>query len=146
MKNYERPIVMINEDLAEGVYAYSGYCDGDCYTIKVAGHQLPEGQRLTHKFQFDADHIADTTDGHCGSGQILVITFTKAVKYVNSNGTLLSGDGTETLAISYAYTQNAKDEIGLGDLEVTVLGNESDTDLDVAEGKMVLLCNHIKNW
>lgn len=29
MKNYEKPIVMINEDMAEGVYAASG---GDCWT------------------------------------------------------------------------------------------------------------------
>ena len=29
MKNYERPVVLLNEELAEGVYAGSG----DCYTF-----------------------------------------------------------------------------------------------------------------
>ena len=47
MKNYEKPVVMINEELAEGVYAASGvtYYD-DCYTvtIKEIKQELQDGR------------------------------------------------------------------------------------------------------
>lgn len=142
MKKYEKPIVMINDDLAEGVYAApSGYCDDDCYRVEIEGHQVPEGSRLTHKFQLKCYHLASETDGHCGSGQMLIVKFDKPVNYVSSKGTLYAGDGTNELMISYAYTQNAKDEVGLGDIEVSVADNGS---LNIESA--IFTCNHIKNW
>ena len=127
MKKYEKPIVMINEDLAEGVYAASG-----CYSIGIAGHQAPEVGRLTHKFQFDADHIST----HMGSAQLLIVTFDRDVTFVGSGGTYVSGTGTNEITISYAYTQNPTDDIGLGDLEVSVADNG-----DLSITKLQLLCN-----
>ncbi len=138
MKKYEKPVVMINEELAEGVYAASG-----CYEVRIAGHQVPEESRKTHKFQFDGSHLAYLSDGHCGSGQVLVVQFDKPVDYVKSSGAYLSGTGTETIRISYEYTQNAQDNIGLGDLEVVSTIAWTD-DLEIVA--LALECNRIKNW
>ena len=38
MKKYEKPVVMINEELAEGVYAASG---ATCYLVNSFGCQNP---------------------------------------------------------------------------------------------------------
>ncbi len=141
MKKYEKPVVLVNEDLAEGVYAASG---SECYKVVITGHQYPEGERLNHIFQFDGEHMADQMDGHGGSAQVLVVTFDKPVNYVSSSGAYQSGDGTTEIRVSYGYTQNPKDKIGLGDLVVTVVGNAADTALEVTS--LALECNHIMNW
>lgn len=139
MKRYEKPVVMINEELAEGVYAASGYCDGDCYNVWITSCQTPVPARNTYKYQFDGKHIANETDGHSGSGQVLTVVFNKNVTYVSCSGTYLSGSGTNTIEIKYGYTQNPSDNIGLGDLEVT-----AEDGLEVES--LVLGCNHIKTW
>ncbi len=129
MRNYEKPIVLRNDELAEGVYLASG----DCYTVSYRIHQKPETGRGDFRIQFDAVHAA--ADGHHSGEQVLVITFNQAVTYVSSNGTLESGDGTSTLRIDYSYHNNASDNIGLGDLVVTA-------DAGLAVTGALLECNH----
>ena len=129
MKNYEKPIVLRNDELAEGIYLASG----DCYTVSYRIHQKPETGRGDYRIQFDAVHAAG--DGHHSGAQVLVITFNQAVTYVASNGTLESGDGTSTLRIDYSYHNNASDNIGLGDLIVSA-------DAGLAITGALLECNH----
>ncbi len=46
MKGYERPIVLGNADLAEGIFADSG--EGECWTVKVSNdglHNIHDGER-----------------------------------------------------------------------------------------------------
>lgn len=61
MKNYERPIVMINEDLAEGVYAASG----DCWTVSHESKQDHNGQghvwEITIVHALNLQHISDAS-------------------------------------------------------------------------------------
>ena len=111
MKNYTKPIVIANEELAEGVYANSG--DG-CYTASAYIHQSPEIGRGDYRIQVNGIHNAD----HTKETQWLYITFNIPVTYKSSNGTLEAGDGTNTLVIKYNYHQNPTDNIGLGDLVV----------------------------
>ncbi len=110
MKKYEKPVVMINEELAEGVYAHSGLTGTGCYTVivKEIKQELQNG-RQNYCIQFDAIH--DTI--HHGHLQHLVITFDKPVEHV-SGGTLCSGNNTQTLVIDYSYHQNSSDRIGNG--------------------------------
>ena len=109
---YVRPIVLKSYDLAEGVFMDSG----DCYTCTASIHQRPETGRQTFKIQFDAKHAA--TDNHCSDNhQRLHISFDHNVEYVSSNGSAQNKSGTE-IVIDYAYWNNPKDNIGLGDLEV----------------------------
>ena len=114
MRNYERPIVLTNHELAEGVYAASG----DCYTTTANIHQSPETGRGDYRIQVDAKHA---TDHNSANNQCLHITFNQAVVYksCNGNGAVLeSGDGTTSLAIGLTYWNNHTDNIGFGDLVV----------------------------
>lgn len=131
MKNYMKPVVMMNDEMIEGVYAASGK---DCYTCRCVGHQKPQEGRNDYRFQFDATHAAG--DAHHGGTQVLELTFNQPVKYVSSNGQYVYGNGSNKLAIKYKYHQNGNDYIGLGDVVV-----ESEPGL-TENPKAVLWCNH----
>lgn len=132
MKTYERPIVLVNEELAEGVYAASG-AGSDCYTVTAYIHQTPETGRGDFRIQVDAKHAAG--DGHHSGQQTLVLYFNQNVTYKGSNGTLAGGDGTSSISINYTYHNNGNDNIGLGDVIV-----ESDAGLSVTGAQVI--CNH----
>ncbi len=114
MKKYERPVVIVNSDLAEGVYAASG--GSDCYTATAHIHQTPQEGRGDFRIQVNASHAA--ADSHHSSEQILVISFNQSVVYSESTGMLVSGDGTSTLQIKFTHHNNDNDNIGLGDVVV----------------------------
>ena len=125
---YEKPIVIANKELAEGVYAASGSVNGDtCYTATAYIHQSPEEGRGDYRIQVNGVHSAD----HTNNEQLLYISFNNPVTYKSSNGVLVSGNGTNMLVIKYSYWQNPNDNIGLGDLVV-----ESDAGLSVTSVKI----------
>lgn len=109
---YEKPMIIINEGLAEGVYAASG--DG-CYTTTAYIHQTPQTGRGDYRIQVNARHDAD----HNCNGQILTMSFNQAVDFVGANGTLIDGNGTNTIRIQLNYWNNHIDNIGIGDVIVT---------------------------
>ncbi len=109
---YRKPMIIQSSDLFEGVYAESG-SDG-CYTATAYIHQTPETGRGDYRIQVNGKHHAD----HTKEKQWLHISFNMPVEYSESNGTLESGTGTNSLVISYNYHQNPNDNIGLGDLIV----------------------------
>ena len=121
---YERPIIIANEDLAEGVYAASG---SQCYTVTAYITQSPVTGRGDYRIQMNAVHNAN----HTNNAQTLTITFNQPVKYVSSNGDSYFGDDTNTLVIYFSYWQNETDKIGLGELVV-----ESDEGLEIASVKL----------
>lgn len=71
MKNYEKPIVMINEDMAEGVYAASG----DCWTISVVRDQADAGGYSTYRIY--ADH--STALQHISQATKITVYFSTAI-------------------------------------------------------------------
>lgn len=129
MKNYVKPVVLVNEELAEGVYAASG----DCYTVSGYIHQIPQLGRGDYRIQFNGKHSA--ADKHHSGEQVLIITFNMPVVYKGSNGTLVSGSGTNTISIKYNYHNNDDDNIGLGDVIV-------EADQGLALSGAILTCNH----
>jgi len=114
MKKYERPVIIANSDLAEGVYAGSG--GAECYTIDAYIHQKPQEGRGDYRIQLNAVHAAN--DNHHGSAQILTISFNQPVEYVSSNGSLAGGNNSAALVVNFSYHSNANDNIGLGELVV----------------------------
>ena len=108
-KSYEKPSVMQNGSFTEGVYMASG-----CYTANAYIHQTPETGRGDYRIQVNGKH--DTT--HTVDKPTLTISFNQNVTYSSSQGSLVSGDGTNTLVINYGYHNNPTDNIGLGDLVV----------------------------
>ncbi len=126
MKNYNKPMIYVNDELSEGVYAASG-----CYTVTTKVHQNMQEGRGDYRIQVDGKHDAD----HTSSRQTLTISFNMPVVYKSSTGSLVGlGTGT-TLVLDYSYTQNRIDNIGLGDLIV-----EADPGLEVVS--VVLSDNH----
>ncbi len=111
---YEKPVVLANEELAEGVYAASG-AGSDCYTVTAYIHQRPETGRETYAIQVNAVHAAT----HHSTAQELVLYFNMPVTYVASQGSYKSGSGTSELHVSYTYHNNNTENIGLGDVYVT---------------------------
>lgn len=110
---YNKPLILANDDLAEGVYADSG----TCYTTTAYIHQTPETGRGDYRIQVDAHHNAE----HTNEWQKLYISFNQPVTYksCNANGASLErGDGTSSLVIGMSYWQNGSDNIGFGDLVV----------------------------
>ena len=141
MKTYVKPDGVVINKVSEGVYAASGSSttggsdrvtkEGACYTTTAYIHQTPEEGRKDFRIQVNAVH--NTT--HATDSQRLVISFNVPVNYQSSNGSLFSGDGTNELTISYAYHNNATDNIGLGDVVVTRVDKEETglliTDVDM---------------
>jgi hypothetical protein len=113
MEGYESPVILYNEDVAEGIFAASGSVG--CYTVTSTAVQSPETGRENYVIQVNAAHNAT----HTSSSQVLTISFNQPVTYVSSHGSLQSGDGTSTLQIGYNYTQNETDNIGLADITVS---------------------------
>ena len=129
MENYESPIIIESDTLAEGVFAASGSSEGTCYTASYNIHQRPETGRGDYRIQINGYHNAD----HTKETQWLHITFNQPVHYESSQGVLEEGDNTNYLRIRYAYHQNPTDNIGLGDL---VVSTDSDIELEVTNIKM----------
>lgn len=112
MKKYSKPVVSVDNGLAEGVYAASG---AGCYTASASIHQTPETGRGDYRIQVNGKHNAD----HTRESQTLTISFNQNVTYVSGGAGLISGNGTPTLKVNLGYHQNPNDNIGFGDLVVT---------------------------
>lgn len=86
MSNYSKPIISIDNGMAESVYAASG-ADG-CYTATARIEQTPEIGRDNYVIHVDGKHNAD----HTKEAQLLTISFNQNVNYVSGGAGLLSGD------------------------------------------------------
>ena len=112
MREYAKPVVTVDNGLAEGVYAASG---AGCYDASAYIHQTPQTGRGDYRIQVNGKHNSD----HTREAQVLTISFNQNVTYVSGGAGLISGDGTTTLEIKLGYHQNPTDNIGFGDLIVT---------------------------
>lgn len=109
MKKYEKPIIHVNEDLAEGVYAASG-----CFSSNAQIVQTPELGNNTYCVNLTASHAAN--DNHHSSTQKFEIIFNQPVTYKSSNAIYCQGSGSNTLVLEYDYHANNVESIGLGNI------------------------------
>lgn len=112
MSKYVKPVVEIDNGMAEGVYAASGSA---CYDASAYIHQTPETGRGDYRIQVNGQHHSD----HTKEAQVLTISFNQNVTYASGGAGLISGNGTTTLKVKLSYHQNPNDTIGFGDLIVT---------------------------
>ena len=126
MKQYSKPVVSIDNGLAEGVYAASG---AGCYKASASIQQTPQTGRGDYRIQVNGHHNAD----HTKESQVLTISFNQNVTYVSGGAGLSSGDGTPTLTIRLSYHQNPTDNIGFGDLVVTSDAGLSITGVSISD-------------
>lgn len=115
---YNKPMILTNSDLAEGVYAASG-----CFTVVWNTHQRPENGRGDYRIQVNAQHSAS----HTCSEQYLVITFNQPVVFKECGAAIIdsSASGTSLRLVRRNHC-NGNDNIGFGDVVV-----ESDPGLEV---------------
>lgn len=72
MKNYEKPVVLANEELAEGVYAASGGIgEADCWTINA--YSVQDWNGSYHVFEVAIVH--SNTVQHISTESTSVLTF-----------------------------------------------------------------------
>lgn len=135
MKKYMKPMVLANDELAESVYMASG----DCYTFEAKIVQTPATGMDYYTIQIDGKHSA--ADGHHSSSRTVAVVFSQNVSYLGSNAASVSGDGTNTLYLTFtdgingSYHNNGGDNIGLGQLTV-----KSDAGLAIT-GVYATYCN-----
>ena len=98
MEKYSKPMVTVDQGLAEGVYADSG---AGCYKASAYIHQTPGIGRGDYRIQVNGQHHAD----HTKEAQTLTISFNQPVTYSSSNGTLAGATTGTTLTINYTYHQ-----------------------------------------
>ncbi len=111
MKNYEKPIVMINEDLAEGVYAASGLTGpagtSDCWSFDVYSVQDWNGSH--HIFEIKLTH--HTGLEHISGATSVSVTFSSPLTDAYSE--FGSGYSGSTITISRELLADAYND---GDL------------------------------
>lgn len=115
MSNYSKPVISIDDGMAEGVYTASGAGSTGCYSATAYIHQTPQTGRGDYRIQVNGQHHAD----HTKEAQVLTISFNQNITYVSGGAGLISGNGTTTLKVKLSYHQNPTDNIGFGDLVVT---------------------------
>lgn len=113
MNKYERPIIEINETLAEGVYAASGANNSDCMTVNAS---ITQGYSVTkegmYAVQVESNHDGSLYrgDGHAASGITVTLYFNQPVTcdgsyYQGESGTsyfVSGGNGTSTLTLTFS--------------------------------------------
>lgn len=75
MKTYEKPVVLANEELAEGVYAASGTGTPECWTIDVVSVQKWTG--VAQNFEVRCVHSSDVE--HISDATTITVTFSSAL-------------------------------------------------------------------
>ena len=81
MKDYVKPIVLSNEELAEGVYAASGGIpEGDCWTVEAYSVQDWNGSE--HVFEVKAIHSNEFK--HISIETVVTLTFSTTVTSAKS--------------------------------------------------------------
>ena len=108
MKNYEKPVVLVNEELAEGVYAGSG--DGDCWTIELKEDQQFGGGSLGGKtFRVYCEHIGMQ---HISLASTSTITFNSPIVSAKCENfvTTVNGNTVTIVRENHANAYTAHDE------------------------------------
>lgn len=65
MKSYAKPVVLANDEVAEGVYAGSGTSSADCWTINVEEQNYDGANRIFEVqcvHSTDVEHISDASE------------------------------------------------------------------------------------
>lgn len=106
MNNYEKPMVMVNEELAEGVYAASG---SDCWSISVyTTGNVGSDFREVH---IDGTH---TNPGHHNAYPSVSITFNQTITGVPSTSGLNCSYGGNSVTVSRNFgTSNGSENWGV---------------------------------
>ena len=127
MKDYQKPVVMVNEELAEGIYAASGE-SSECWTIDAVSVQDWNGSH--HVFEVRCTHSASVE--HISSATTVTLTFNSTLTDAYSEFDASFGGDTVTITrtlladgynsgdkVTYKVWAKASDEATTKALSVT---------------------------
>lgn len=117
MKTYVKPMALVNNELAEGVYMASGMTGSDCYHADVILESEPAVGKSYYTFRIKPTHAGD----HPTDREEVVISFNTPVKFISSEGTYISGDNSSTLHILYGRYNNPNESGDFGIVNVQPL-------------------------
>lgn len=116
-QQYEKPMLLENEDFSEGVYMSSGSGSGassSCYSASGSIIGTPSDGMDYYTIQVTGSHSAK----HSNNIQTVTISFNQAVTYVYSSASNYSGSGTSKLVLTFYYKLKGDDTFYLDDLQV----------------------------
>lgn len=133
MRTYEKPTAeKINFTYENQVVAESTAThNGPCFQVTGYVHQIQELGRSDFRIQLNAHHA----DDHTCTTETLTITFNQPVTFKECYGdgaAYQSGNGTNTLVMTFTYLANPSQNVGIGDIIV-----ESDPGLELVSTSMV---------
>lgn len=119
MKNYEKPVVLANNEMSEGVYAASGDVSA-CWVVDsyVKTTNINEGEKKC-EFQIDAHHV--NPEQHLANS-VATITFNYPVTSVSSNSgmeTVIEISGTVVKLARNFGTSNSTENWGFAIVAVS---------------------------
>lgn len=100
MRTYTKPVVTVDNGLAEGIYAASG-----CLVGKIADESYEGGNGNKYRF---AVYYTHETKEHSNTAQTVVVKLNAPVNVVDGNAQdfLQSGNGTDTLTFVRTSSMN----------------------------------------
>lgn len=114
MKKYEKPVVVVCDGEAEGVYMSSGSASAssDCWTVDAYFHQMPVNGDRRYVIQVNARHNMGVTapEAHT-SNCVITIMFNQPVEY---NGVI----GSSIEIVKNIGTANPNESLGFADTVV----------------------------
>lgn len=124
MKNYEKPVVLANNEMSEGVYAASG----DCCWQYVDYRTEEKTEKSTIAYYFDLYH--NSTEGHGNEEIHLTVTFSVPVTISEANNCTYNVNGSIVTIIIPSDKVSNPTEKWTASLEVapmtaTVIGTPS---------------------
>ena len=107
MNNYKKPVVLMNEELAEGVYAASGSVVGDCWSLGQKTTQDWNGQ--AHVYEISAVHTKAVA--HFSEALTIKFTFSATITNAWAEGAgnyTVEGIGSNTLTVTRTHHANGE--------------------------------------
>ncbi len=108
MRNYEKPVVVRNDELSEGIYLASG--DATCWSTSASSEQDWNGSH--HVFEVRATHGGDVV--HISTAVTVAMTFSSGVTdaYTESDWSCsASGNSVTVTRTSHANAYNSGDSV-----------------------------------
>ena len=139
MSNYQKPAVVLNEGLAEGVFAASG--DAECWTIDPVSVQDWDGAR--HVFEIRCVHSAAVE--HISSAATITLNFNSMVKYAYAEAGFPTTYSGSTVSVVRELHANAYKSGDTMTFKVFVEGNDEGTTRAMACTGATIRCTHQVN-
>ena len=141
--NYEKPVAILLDDLAEGVYAASGASGGDCWSASATSVQSWNG--WSHEFEVKVSH--NTAVQHISKQFTVVLTFSDIVGEAYASDNVTCTYKGKTVTLTRTAHANAYGNGDLTSFKVWVIstGDQAMTEALSCTSATCTYCEHAEN-